>query len=887
MSSGSRIFVPNRCLGYVSNHIPLQVRYIKSRKENLIVTCVGRSFHTYGVSHFGLLSVSGLHSSDITCMSSDAYHVYTACGTSVYAWRRGTEIKHTYTKHKKPIRLLLPFGVHLIAIDECSNLYVWDIKDETLFLELNFGKDFNITTVLHPSTYINKILLGSDKGAMQLWNLNSAKLVYSFIGWNSPITCLEQAPALDVVAVGLQSGKIVLHNLKYDETIMEFTQDWGTVTSISFRTDNNPIMATGSATGHIVFWNLEERRVASQLTNAHDNAVTSMVCLPSEPLVVTSSPDNTLKLWIFDMTDGGARLLRVREGHSAPPQFIRFHGANGHNILSAAGDSTLRIFNTQTEQFNKSLGKASYNRKSSKKRGRGVYDPLIMPSITQFTSETTREKEWDNIIAVHSGLSVVSSWSYDKLKMGDLKLHPERLHRKKNVSHSVTATCLCMTHCGNFVCIGYTDGYVDRFNVQSGIWRCSYGKPTAHDGTVRGVTTDCLNQIMVSGGSDNTIKFWKFKDKDSDPLVALQLNEAISFFRAHRESSMLAIVLEDFSVLIVDIDTRNVVRKFEGHVAQITDATFSVDSRWLVTSAMDCTIKTWDIPSSQLIDQFKTESACISLTMSPTGEALATAHIDYLGIFLWSNRTLYQKVTLKALTSTAEPALVSLTDYTTFTEEPKYEESDVPEFISPEQINLDLITTSGLSSSRWLNLLDINLIRKRNKPKTAPKTQQVAPFFLPTIPSLEFKFDVSNLTNKNESKLVVPKQLLNLSPFGKLLDNTTTTSDFEPVFEKLKLMGPSMIEFELKSLCPEDGGSISVMLQFLRFIEFLLKSNNNFELAQAYLGVFLKEHGKIIASDDALKDYLPNIKTLLTFMWNRIQKKFFYNLCVVQNIKTM
>jgi U3 small nucleolar RNA-associated protein 21 len=45
-----------------------------------------------------------------------------------------------------------------------------------------------------------------------------------------------QAPAVDVVAVGLANGQIVLHNLKFDETVMKFTQDWGPVTTITFRT---------------------------------------------------------------------------------------------------------------------------------------------------------------------------------------------------------------------------------------------------------------------------------------------------------------------------------------------------------------------------------------------------------------------------------------------------------------------------------------------------------------------------------------------------------------------------------------------------------------------------------------------------------------------------
>ena len=41
---------------------------------------------------------------------------------------------------------------------------------------------------------------------------------------------------MDVAAVGLEDGRIVVHNLKFDETIVTFTQDWGPVTAISFRT---------------------------------------------------------------------------------------------------------------------------------------------------------------------------------------------------------------------------------------------------------------------------------------------------------------------------------------------------------------------------------------------------------------------------------------------------------------------------------------------------------------------------------------------------------------------------------------------------------------------------------------------------------------------------
>lgn len=38
------------------------------------------------------------------------------------------------------------------------------------------------------------------------------------------------------MGIGLQSGKLLLHNLKFDEIVMKFQQDWGPVTALTFRT---------------------------------------------------------------------------------------------------------------------------------------------------------------------------------------------------------------------------------------------------------------------------------------------------------------------------------------------------------------------------------------------------------------------------------------------------------------------------------------------------------------------------------------------------------------------------------------------------------------------------------------------------------------------------
>ena len=82
---------------------------------------------------------------------------------------------------------------------------------------------------------------------MQLWNIRSQKLIYEFASLGAPITCLEQSPALDVIGIGLQDGRIVVKNIKTDKTVVQFLHtEGGPVTCLSFRADKKlPVLATG------------------------------------------------------------------------------------------------------------------------------------------------------------------------------------------------------------------------------------------------------------------------------------------------------------------------------------------------------------------------------------------------------------------------------------------------------------------------------------------------------------------------------------------------------------------------------------------------------------------------------------------------------------------
>eukprot|EP00095_Tigriopus_kingsejongensis_P011785 maker-scaffold119_size336447-snap-gene-2.31 protein:Tk11785 transcript:maker-scaffold119_size336447-snap-gene-2.31-mRNA-1 annotation:"wd repeat-containing protein 36" len=873
--SGSKIFVGHRALGYISNQIPLVTRYIYSRREHLIVTCVGKVFHTYGGAKLGLLSVSKIHPENITALAADAYLVFAAAGKDIYAWRRGHELKHIYKGHKGTVVNLMPFGPHLISIDSNSVVKVWDIKSAEFVKEFDFNrKRFSITAVVHPAAYENKILLGSKQGSLQLWNIQAGKKIFKFEGWNSAVTTLEQAPAIDVVAIGLENGEIYVHNLKFDETIVKFSQDWGSVTGLTFRTDGPPILISSSRSGHLAFWDLEERRLCGQMREAHTAAVTGARCLQSEALLVTSSPDNTLKQWVFDMSDGGARLLRIKEGHAAPPHKIRFYGAFGRHILSAGDDSTLRSFSTITELLDKSFGVASYNRKLAKKHKK-LDNPVKMEPIIDFTTETTRDRDWDNIAAVHRDTTSVTTWSFGHQKMGDLKLRHPRF-KEDAALKSVRATCLSLSICGNFVFIGYESGHVDRFNIQSGIHRGEYGNPAHPQRSVRGIKSDGLNQVVLTGDNQGLLKFWQFSTKKF--MTQVKLKSEITSMELQRESSLLAISLQDYSLCIIDIITQTVVRRFPGHGHQITDLSFSADSRWLISSSMDSTVKVWDIPSGHLVDNIAFPTPVTSLTLSPTGEYLATSHVGDLGIYLWINAALYSHISLKPIDISEQPKAIALpltlwNDLDGSDEAvPKLVEKEIKEeamevdevvFASPEQISENLITLANLPDSRWQNLLVLDVIKARNKPKNMVERPQNAPFFLPTISGLSTTFDLTGETNgqKPEGRVLVPS-MIQFTKFGRALLASESPQDYETMLKELKEKGPSAIDVEITSLGPLGGGSMELMVQFLNMISTTLKQKKDFEAAQAYLGLFLKIHSDVVIENEELTNALEEIQRL-------------------------
>ncbi|KAI8084571.1 Utp21 specific WD40 associated putative domain-containing protein [Halteromyces radiatus] len=883
-SNRSKIYQPFRALGYITNDIPF---IVESRGQDyFLTTSVGHNFQTYNLAKMNLLFVGPSMDQAITSMAAGGGLTYIACGNTLLSFKRGKELNRIVGDSDYTIFQLIVLGSLVAGLCDDNTLKVWDMTKKELHMEIEFGNDFTVSAMIHPSTYLNKLLIASTQGTMQIWNIRNNKMIYQFQSFGSAISCLVQSPVVDVVAIGLLNGTVLLYNIKVDEKIDAIRQD-DRVTAISFRTDEEQMMATANMHGDVSLWDLKQRRLLHIIKGAHDGVVSSLSFLHNQPLLVTGGVDNAVKQWLFEKENAVPRVLKLRSGHYSPPSKIRYYGDDGHYILSTGRDQSLRMFSVYRDSQSFELSQGHLEKKA--KAWDVKMQDLKLPLITDFATSIGKAKEWDNILTSHINDTAGRTWSMKRKAIGK-----HTLIGKSNTAVKVTE----ITACGNFGLLGSSSGQIDMFNMQSGAHRKTFGGLEGHKKPITGLATDNINRYVISSSVDRTIKIWDFKK--ATIVHTITLESPIVSIRYLRDNDLLAVVCDDLGIRVIDIETYKVVREFWGHRNRITDLTFTPDGRWLVSSSLDATVRTWDLPTGTLVDIFKVENVVTSLTFSPTGDYLATAHVDNVGIYLWANRTQFTNVSLHSIADDEEVKLLSLPSLATVdsddedNEDDESDESDSEainikdEFTTQEQLTDKMITLSLEPRSKWQNLLNLETIKQRNKPKEAPKAPEQAPFFLPTVAgakptfNLESKDQVTTNEENHDSRRLKFGELVTETDFSKLLRiGHEENKNFTEFVNYTKGLNPSNLDLELRTL------TIDSELTCINFVAeaiyFMLETRKNFELAQSWLSVFLAIHGDLIIAnpDNPVHGVLQDILQIQQQEFGRLSEKIHYGLCVI------
>ncbi|GAA5850196.1 hypothetical protein JCM5353_004683 [Sporobolomyces roseus] len=943
------LFAPFRSLGHISTSTPLVIQSRASKhltKPALtVLTSLGSSWAMWTGDTLRLLFVGPDMGKEIKSLQVMNESVFAASGNWIGRYVRGKQIARFITNsfnnddeeeesssdeeeeeeesdsqeggEEEELSEIVLFGNTLVALSiEKRRMYVWDIppyqnaasKDPmqqqqneqeevdseeeereegeiTPYATLEFPIGFTPTKVVHPASYLNKVVVGSKEGELAIWNIRTGSCIHTFpvsallpsassSTSSTAITAISQSPAIDVLGVGYSNGTCVLFDVRMGEPLGRVRLDGdgaGQISAISFRNDDlAQTLAVASTEGHVALLDLEnDMKLLHLVRNAHEGIVGGIEWVIGQPLFMTCGADNSMKQWLLDTPTAAPRLLKQRSGHHAPPHLVRYYGEDGKALLTAGKDHSLRYTSVVRDSRGYELSQGSIARKATRLDVKP--SSLKLPLITSISYSTSRSKDWDDVVTVSSEEARGRTWSVEGKRVGKWTMEAEG-----------KVTVSTVTACGNFGLVGSSSGQVVAYNMQSGLKRKIFQVPV-HPATpqndvrsknVTGIAVDALNRVVVVSTLKGVVHFFGFQTMKL--LSTLTLTGSITSIHLQRDNSLLAAVCDDLVVRVIDIETKRVVRELAGARGQILDLAFSPDSRWIITASQDSIIRTFDVPTGNLVDAFRTKSVATSLSFSPSGDFLATTHVDSVGVYLWANRAQFAEVSLltfveeESLEDVALPTVQGLAaddSLSSLTAPTRWE--DVQPYTTPDQLSEGLLTLSLMPRSKWATLLNLETIKQRNKPKEAPKAPERAPFFLPTLPGTDARFDfgvdakkdggdaASAATDGAKRKLDYSAGNSIETDFVRRLLAEKENGPYQSFFEYLKALSPSALDLEIRSL-----STLPHLRAFLHSLLSRLQSHRDFEATETFLAVFLRIHGDVLISnpEDGIREKMLAIQ---------------------------
>uniref|UniRef100_A0A7S2ZIH4 Small-subunit processome Utp21 domain-containing protein n=1 Tax=Rhodosorus marinus TaxID=101924 RepID=A0A7S2ZIH4_9RHOD len=836
---------------------------VNSLGSKWFVTCPvdkGRSVHLYDVSALRLKGSAKVcsGSESIAVLAAADEVTFAAVGRDIVVLKRMKQVE-TWSAHEDAITSLLVFGNYLLSVSANENrIIAWNREDGEIASDFYVNPGFYITTITHPPTYLNKVLLGGKDGSLQLWNIRTMKLIHEFRGFGSAITNLEPSSVVDVVAVGHSDGNTVLHNFRFDESVLSFKHsEESSVTGLCFRSDGDESLVSSHANGDLAVWDLNERRLRMISHEVHKGGVATSRFTSGEPVLITTGmTDNCLKVHIFDQPDGSPRVLRSRSGHVGPPVKVRFCGGDGRQLISAGLDRELRVISTIRDAQNRVISQKALRKRKRRSDARIRSEVVVddqfagLPPVVDIAVGAARREDEDfaNIVTVHEGIRGAFTW---RMESGALASHVLKTEDDDNanangVSMKVTSTSVQISPAGHIAFVGCSDGSLSSYNLQSG--RLVASSPQKHKARITAIAIDAIGETLVSGSDDQSLKFWDAHTMQASgqPII---LNSGIELISWSVDSDLIAVGCDDLSIRIYDAETRKLARRLKGHSARITDLCFAPSGRWILSSSMDASLRTWDLLAGVEVDKLDCESPPTSIALSPEGSFVAVVFAGQVGISLLVNKAHFGAASMS----------LGKDDHQDQTGE-QLNELDV-------SVADDLVTLSSVPVSQWIILSNLELVRERNKPKVPVKKSESAPFFLPTTSGLNPSFDV-----KSQPREIVEQKrdralgsLLELSEFGRLC----VDGKYAAALDLAKKLGPSGIDLQLRSI--EDADS---QLSVLKYFVYALSLQKDFDLVEAHMDLFLRIHGSQLAEERQCAMQLRELKAAHEDAWTDLRDSF-------------
>ncbi|MEA5594244.1 SMEK domain-containing protein [Rivularia sp. UHCC 0363] len=231
-------------------------------------------------------------------------------------------------------------GQKLISGSQDGAVKIWNLKSGNLIRTITAHND-SVNTVItsHDGLYI---FSGSHDKSIKIWDLNTGDLIRTLTGHHGSINAVVLTPDGSKIISASSDCSLKVWNLKNGEVLHKFIGHKASVQALAIiNTDNKNLVISGSYNDTPRVWNLETGK--EEFSLGESDMVWSTTAIPNKELVIFGSQDGTFTIWN----------LKTREkeysfkGHSNSVRAISVT-SDGERIISVSEDKTLKIWKVGT-----------------------------------------------------------------------------------------------------------------------------------------------------------------------------------------------------------------------------------------------------------------------------------------------------------------------------------------------------------------------------------------------------------------------------------------------------------------------------------------------------------------------------------------------------------
>jgi eukaryotic-like serine/threonine-protein kinase len=386
---------------------------------------------------------------------------------------------------------------------------------------------------------------------------------------------------------------------------------------------------------------------ASRVLIGHEGPVIHLAFSPDGGRLVSSSQDQTVRLW--EAATG--RELAVARGHGAAIEAVSF-SPDGRRVASGSDDGTVRLWDAHTG------APLAVCRGHSGPVKALVFSPDGRRLVSAAMPEVDACRLWDadtgSLLAVlparattrgltftPDGTRIVCCWN-DRISIvgaangtEDRSLHVPGGH----------VFCCTVSPDGRHIATGwdYPDNAVR-------VWDLADGKPlatmTGHRNRVSSVafSPDCMR--IASSSQDQTVRVW---DAASGRSVAVLQGHASHVVEAifSPDGTRVASASYDGTLRLWDPAGGEPISVLQGHAGGVWACAYSPDGAWLASASADHTVRLWDTALVERSGALRGHDSFVyDVAFSPDGVHIGSAAWDN-SVRLWDVTTGHQTAVFK------------------------------------------------------------------------------------------------------------------------------------------------------------------------------------------------------------------------------------------------